>query len=415
MSKPLLLSALLVALLASAPAGAGAPRKFDQRFLAEDGTPNPYYDPLKAFWMAPSYAGLTAYGEFLEERRLTPEQRHDPDLKRPPDPEFERMKARLARGVVGPRPRPHAAWAKLKQAATDWKRLAAELAREMPEDPDSALYVLNQKSFERFEPLPDGVRIDGGHGSTSRALALVDAIVLPAAEPSLFRTTDELAGPREGIEAVSGRFGIAHRIRTAARERAVPPDDWRVGGSWDIGSVRRALVRPVTGVRVYRDGRIESRPTRMASTAFEWSEVDGPQCPGFVAGFSVGDADRQTWRGYGMSEQVRRDSQRIRPRDSLLHFHVRATWQGSSRALVTYQRQTLDRARTGFASATSSYFDLDGDGRIDLAVWEGSGRGPGHLGEGPAVDVTFRRMFFANIAGHWYLLGSDDFAPGCGC
>ena len=75
----------------------------------------------------------------------------------------------------------------------------------------------------------------------------------------------------------------------------------------------------------------------------------------------------------------------------------------------------LERERTGFVRGTWLHFDLDADGVFDLAVWEGTGTGPGHMGEVPKTDDAYYRLFFANIAGRWHVLGNDQFGYGCGC
>ena len=72
--------------------------------LLPDGQPNPSYDPVRAFWLAPSWARLEAYGaqlgESLKARTGTPADRPAPP-ERPADAELDRMKAHLAKGIYG--------------------------------------------------------------------------------------------------------------------------------------------------------------------------------------------------------------------------------------------------------------------------------------------------------------------------
>lgn len=75
----------------------------------------------------------------------------------------------------------------------------------------------------------------------------------------------------------------------------------------------------------------------------------------------------------------------------------------------------LERETTGFVRGTWLHYDLDADGIVDLAVWEGTGTGPGHWGEIPKTDDAYYRLFLVNVAGRWHLLGTDVFGYGCGC
>ncbi|UUZ49746.1 hypothetical protein LP420_06055 [Massilia sp. B-10] len=64
---------------------------------------------------------------------------------------------------------------------------------------------------------------------------------------------------------------------------------------------------------------------------------------------------------------------------------------------------------------THWHFDIDGDGIADLSVWEGQGKGPGHLDGVTQTDDRWYRLAMVNINGSWKVLGHDTFGYGCGC
>ena len=88
--------------------------------LLRDGQPNPSYDPVRAFWLAPSWARLEAYGvhlgESLKARTGTPAEKPTPP-ERPADAELDRMKAHLAQGIHDPEPAPVPRWDEVKRLA----------------------------------------------------------------------------------------------------------------------------------------------------------------------------------------------------------------------------------------------------------------------------------------------------------
>jgi len=375
--------------------------------VASDGTPNPDYDPQRAFWLAPGYAALKAYGEHLEASRLDDAQRIDPARPRPRDAEFERMKAHLAKGIYGPAPAPYPAWDALRREAAAWKEERRQIAsgrlRKYGTDPAQELQI----AADRHVALRDTLGLF--NLDAAQALALAGSIELPAVRPSLFRGIDDLSAPGESAEQASGRFRIVHTVSVRARDPQRGEE-----GVWDIGSVRKALTRPVIRHTLFRDGRIATAPTRLADTAVEWSNADGPMCEGYQDGFAHGDADPQIWIGYGLGEEAWRASHATRPQHSLLSFQLRNALP-TQQAAVVEQRQALDRNATGFVAASTFFFDLDRDGHSDLAVWEGTGQAAGHLDGPPQTDDAYQRLFFANIGGRWVVLGQDSFGYGCGC
>ncbi len=368
-----------------------------------DGSPNMAFDPVRAFWLAPSWAGLEAYARRLEALRLpeyngavSAEERRA--AARPPDAELERMKAHLALGIYGPRPQPLLSWEALQEKA---RAVAAN-----PADYLLGLALIDSLGLHGVSySAADDTALEN-----AQAAGLVRALALPSASPSLFKTQRDVAALHEGAAVLSGRFDIIHTYQTRARRAA--PDDPFDSGLWNIGQVSVALVRPVARITLFRDGRVRAAASQARRTQQLWSGPETPWCEGFVAGFAQGDSDPRIWRDFGVADY---DLKRLpNPSGSLVSFHTRLPVALTSARLVS-QPLRLDRARTGFVSATQWHFDLDGDGVPDLVAIEGVGHGPGHLDGPTKTDDAWYRLFFANIAGRWFVLGHDTFAYGCGC
>ena len=360
--------------------------------LLPDGQPNPSYDPVRAFWLAPSWARLEVYGaqlgESLKTRSGTPADRPAPP-ERPADAELDRMKAHLAKGIYGPAPAPLPLW-------DDVRRLArADAYGQL-----SGVLALGNPPF------------DPAQGGAARLAGLVSALELPAIRPSRFRHASEVAPPGESVEGLSGRFHIVQTYRTAGRE--LGGDLGTVDGVWDIGRVTVALTQPVVRTTVFRDGRLRSSVVRPSDTRVLWGASDAPMCDGYVDGFAHGAADARIWRYFGADFEPDTAILKRNPAGALLSISTRSAL-AANEAPPVVTSYALERERTGFVRGTWLHFDLDADGVFDLAVWEGTGTGPGHMGEVPKTDDAYYRLFFANIAGRWHVLGTDLFSYGCGC
>ena len=72
--------------------------------MLPDGQPNPNYDPVRAFWLAPSWSRLEAYGvqlgEALKARTGTPAEKPTP-AERPAAASFTAVPRSLA-GAISP-------------------------------------------------------------------------------------------------------------------------------------------------------------------------------------------------------------------------------------------------------------------------------------------------------------------------
>lgn len=372
----------------------------------DDGQPNPDYDPKRLFWLSPSWPALEAYGQWLSARRFAaqPEDLPYEERRRPlraADAEFDRMKAHMAKGTHGAAPPPYVAWQTLQR---DAQTLAAVPDALRHDEHVQRAHQLST-TLGLWGPLFDG--IGGPSDGPLRAAALVHAIALPAVRASLFASERDLS-LAENTESLSGRFDIVHLHR--AHPRSSDPN--RVDfGLVDIGEYTVSLVKPLARTTLFRDGRQVSTMTHAAQRRGLWESDEAPMCHGFVPGFSQGDSLPRLWNGDvgDYNESLKRN-----PKGSLVSFITRQPLATTTtRPLV--QPVRLDRAATGFVSATQWTFDLDADGVPDLVAWEGVGQGPGHLGGPTTTDDPWHRLFFVNIAGRWHVLGHDVFNYGCGC
>jgi hypothetical protein len=348
--------------------------------LLPSGEPNPHYDPARAFWLQPSWDRLLAYASQLEEAARPRLADGMPDQDKPaparlPHSELDRMKAHVAKGLYGPAPAPLASWNALKAAA------AAE--RPAPQTKTTPVVV----------------------GDFSQAL--IRALELPAVAPSLFKSAADVAPPGETVEGLSGRFHIVHSWRSQARSSDGAANYHQ--GLWDIGAVTVGLTQPIIRTTLFRDGSVRAEATRARQTRPVWGPDYEGNCDGYVDGFAFGDADAEMRKRYGGSDDKPAGA------DRLLTIHTRdALATVPNKPVVT--KHTLDRDLTGFVSATWSHFDLDGDGVFDLAVWEGVGKGSGHMVDvSTDTDDQHLRLFMINITGRWFVLGTDSYGYGCGC
>lgn len=237
----------------------------------------------------------------------------------------------------------------------------------------------------------------------AKAAALARAIALPTAEASWFRGESDIAPLGEDAAALASRFGVAVQTRTQARTL----DDAVLS---KVTEHHTALAQPVHSATLFRDGRITHDLSRANRTRTDWGEFDAPMCEGWQPGFAHGDADARLW----LADPDRAAVKPARAKGSLLQVHLRRA-PPLAQARTFRQTLRLDRAATGFVRATQWHFDLDADGRPDLAAVEAVGNGPGDIGGPTGTDDAWYRLFFVNIAGRWHVLGHDVFSYGCGC
>jgi len=377
--------------------GADAPRGFTAcRYLLrsplawaqlseprQGGSDNPDFDPARAFWIAPSWELMAHYARRVEQQRAA----QGDAAPKGPDEQLERMKTALS-GHVFMSKEPPGAW-------QPWDGVLGEAAA-----PASAAQSLAAElqlwggSFDDGQP----------DGSAARIAAFVRALpALPKVTASWWRGSADLAGPDEGVEVLSARFGVKVQ--------------W-LHESLQPGSTQRGAVLP--GIRIeqltqplhlisllagpaLRDERVAPRRARV-----DWDPTSDYNCPDWVPGFAHGDADSATYTRNDFTPRP------VRGAPTLFRFwSARPLPAGPAR--WTQQRFELDRAATGFVAGELRTVDLDADGIADLAWLQATGRGPGHIGPQPAHDDAWFRLLLANVAGRWQLITVDPFSYGCGC
>jgi hypothetical protein len=327
--------------------------------------------PLRAFWAAPSAerlfsAGLYFQRTLLGEAQFNLEQGHGQDqsastppvpvkLLRYPVPEFEAMKAVLAKGVVAPALTPQLC-----------PMPAVVPATATTEEFDLGRYC---------------------------ALREIPALKLPAAKTSLFTSPGQVAAPSAGVEALSARFGVMESGAVLGGPKWILDYDlWRYEGAWDIGHYRLTLAQPLVEVVVGRTGLVGD---------YRWTPSED---------FYPNDAGPQ-----GCDEDLRA---KTRGRELLPDYPAikdRLLWFETTVALpfrhahVKKQVLKLDHEvifpagvfNDSVKAVVIDEIDLDGDGVPDLVEWN-------LVAGGEMVDPDksglYMRADFVNAGGRWYLL-----------
>ncbi|WP_426340014.1 hypothetical protein ACN9MZ_27725 [Pseudoduganella sp. S-14] len=369
-------------------------------------------DPLRAFWISPSWQELENYTAVLKANR--------PDIRMqgpwPRDEELEKMKAHLALGINPPQPAALADWQALKRRAAEdldltgeaerLRRAGKSVPKAMEEiDRHASVIASNlRQAMALYAPAFDEFEASG----RKRMIQLVRALEFNPVRPSLFKSEADLAPYDSTTEQAGGRFGIVYR--QTVTPRPAPPnvqEDLSTPGLYDMLSRTESLVRPVQRVQLFRDGQLRAEPTYLRNTATLYRDFDEEECAGWKPGFAAGDADAKMWPHVGG-----------RPSDSPPAGSVYAFYMLAPLPQAAAQRKEfpvkLDRQLTGFVRGTHLYYDLDHDGIPDLAIWEGEGQAPGHM-ELINEDHRWYRVVLVNINGAWKVLGADTFGYGCGC
>ena len=382
------------------------------RFLG-NGQPNPRFDPVRAFWIRPSWERLEIHAQALADRH-----REAPVGERwPRDEDLEQMKAELAKGLFAPAPPALPDWAEMKVLVAAGSQ--SQTSENTPESEASVEFDRLRREI-LMSNWPSwlglwGETFDDLHASGKGPIyGLVEALDFPDAVPSWLRSEQEVAPP-DTAQALSGRFGIIHRWLTKPRPAPAADENYATPGLYDMLSRTQVLVRPVQRVRLYRDGHLDSEATHARSSETLWRDTDEPMCNGWELGFRFGASDAEIWAYFGdaeFSEQARSSAPR---RPGSLYEFILPTALPHDRALVSLRQYPMDRAATGFVHGSEFAFDFDHDGHPDILVWEGTGHGPGHMDGETTTDDAWYRLVLANINGRWKILGNDSFSYGCGC
>jgi hypothetical protein len=358
------------------------------------------YLPLRAFWIAPSAYFLMEAGEYFEQTLLSEKQRNlenqeidirdeqavkemtPPPLLRWPVPEFEAMKALLAKGIVA-------------DASIDPLQLNC-----------LQLETIDRKSFR-------GDAVSRSNLNTPwacQAPSDLEPLVFPKISTSFFKTAEGILRGLASIEQISAHFGIVERGWTSLGP------SWGMhcsgneaicslyyDGAWDIGDYGLKLEQPVFEHVIGRDGRIsvyQWTPFLVRDSQFYIKgEDDSYECDKFM-----------NWR---------------QGEKSLLPDYSAATnamfWFQSPVPLPFKQARILQH-KTGVVVKDSSKIpiesyeiDLDGDGIADFAQWDFDTQNvtsPDFSDGGPSAFPL--RVVFININGEWYPF-EKYFVRGCGC
>jgi hypothetical protein len=379
----------------------GAKPKFNEK-------PNPQYSPLRAFWIEPTVERLFDAGEHFRKVMMPAEQlraencfwegcfdegskrsamlvaendqRGSYVFKRFSIPEFDAMKKLMADGIIAP----HSQYA----LPTAWKKIQTII-----KNPDASYTEKARDKFNRITP----------HLWLSEPLDYIimfKKVSLSKSKPSFFKNVDEIGRPSAGAEELSAQYQIPHK--TIVLDKPMWGGDNNsypiLMGAWDIGKMESRLTRSVYEVAIGIDGTVSIGETDAATQRLRNEET----CDG---AFELGSS-KNSLPGYKQVKQP------------WIFFRL-ATLPTLTKAKVTIKKfsSNVDKINgTGLinittllrGNQTTARVDLDADGVDDLFVWDDGGNGIDDLG------YERKRLIFANVAGQWYLLDTDD-EHACGC
>lgn len=380
----------------------GAPK------LNDGHTDNPDYSAPRAFWLEPGYQRLLDAGKYFERTMLSAKQKElesskdtnkmasvptwgeadkvMPKIQRFPLPEFEAMKELMKKGVIA----------------------APENSRDLPLAWDSLKQkVQTTETGKNRAQFPEYTYQLGVHLIRELEVPLVRELELPAIRPSYFKSVNDVVEPSANTETISHRFHIPYTmtVTKGAHWQYFPGGTMEVVGAWDVGDAELALTQKVYKNTFDDKGHIRSETSIM-------TETDSERFPGCDLGFRYSSTPATTQKLLDWSEE---DQKRDQKRSGLFYFYTQKplTMQQAKVSVDAIRKLNINSGkRDTITQGQQLYFDIDGDGVFDLAVWQGWRSGGDMRGDQEVLDM---RILFINVAGRWHLLASDDLQYRCEC
>jgi hypothetical protein len=358
------------------------------RHLEETLKHNPKYSALRAFWIAPSVARLFTAGIYFQRTLLSEKQWNlengikengehfddpPPKLVRYPVPEFEAMKALLAKGIV---------------AQVDMDFLFSRC-------PQTQQTQTRQTDKSMTNDLQERLSIAGCQ------IPEIPELRLPNIRASFFKNSKNILPGNADIRQISAHIGIVGRgmvIKGPHWGCNHDADCFWVGG-WDIGVYDLRLDKPIVEHVIGRDGLVG---------AYQWT-------PQEQYGVDVTDCSKN-------GEMSRPQGKDLLPGYPAIQGDEALIWFQSSVALplkkVKVTRRIggewipaeplVDPSPGGVGTVahirvTVNEVDLDNDGVADLVQWD-FGR---VLDEDENNDFPIQRTTYININGNWYSFGEE--------
>lgn len=340
-------------------------------------TPAESGSPPREFWMAPSMEALFAAGQHFTSTLLSQAQRtledgigpdgnqldKPPRLVRYPVPEFDAMKAVLAKGIVAP------------GGGDPWSRSCDDILAE------------RRAPAARSAGEPDEEDWRWRHASPECALPKL-ALRLPKAAPSLFKRTDRLLPGPAGIEDISAGFSIVERGRTLAGPKwETSRDGARYTGAWDIGRYELTLDKPVVEHVIGRTGLVG---------AYGWTpqvRVTPNSSTNCAEGMLEERRGKQLLPGYPAVK------------DALMWFQAPQALPFRTAKIKARTEHAPASGKESLAVRRVAVYDIDlnGDGIPDFVQWD--------IWAVPEIaggdQIVMKREVYVNVEGRWYPFGRD--------
>ena len=389
-----------------------------KRYLP-DGTLPPQFHAPRAFWLEPTVERLFDAGEhfrqvMLPAERLNVEECFDhigvvgigcevdkatPELKRFPIPEFEAMKTLLAEGLIAPHSQytPLVSWQSIRNTVSNLKDLYGDRYSSYTSEDSVQIHSITPHLWL---------------GRGGNYTQMYQQIPMPPAQPSFFKKVSDIGRPSASAEELSAQYQIPHQMAVLDKPTwGGEANRWVLLGSWDIGTVTSRLTQPVYEVSISHQGQVAVGETEAETKRLRnewWIRCGGqeflqgsPQklLPGYKK-------IKQPWIFFRLIAPPAITKARVRIND--LNKGYENTNIGTPFGVDTLLQ----------GKPTTAQIDLDLDGIDDLFVWDDGGNGETEYDKNlnrkkvtiNYADASYQRtrLIFANVAGEWYLLDTDD-------